>query len=191
MNCKEKFVSKKERLKHIRDIPECQDQPGISVCDLRVSVKQLVKNLQKAERTMKILEEESSKSMWNKARAEGYFTAFEFYGPHRPEYLHITYEDGAWQAMKILGDKNMPRGMVSFRTKKIDLEANISDFMNAEVQVRWEKRDKIGFSWDENAALRYDETSDSWILYRRGFSFAFERCNKIEAIQATVQPDWP
>ena len=80
------------------------------------------------------------------AKAEGYFTNIgtEFYGSGRHEYLLITYQDKAWQAMKILGDRNVPRGKVSFRTKKRDMKGNITELMDAEVQIRNDIEDENG-----------------------------------------------
>ena len=126
------------------------------------------------------------------AKAEGYFTniGMEFYGSGRHEYLLITYQDKAWQAMKILGDRNVPRGKVSFRTKKRDMKGNITEFMDAEVQIRNDIEDENGFSWSLPASLKYDDTADNWIIQCEGETHAFERCHKMEALQAAGKPDW-
>ena len=39
-----KFSSKRERQAHIKDSPDCQDQPGISAYDLKQSIKKLQQN---------------------------------------------------------------------------------------------------------------------------------------------------
>merc|ERR1712142_1163522 len=124
------------------------------------------------------------------ARAEGYFTTAEFYGSDRQEYLLITYQDGAWQAMKIVGDRNVPRGKVSFRTKKVDMKANITELIDAEVQIRSDIEDEEGFSWEPTGSLKYDETSDKWSIQFREETHSFERCHKMEALQAAGKPDW-
>ena len=41
MRCKQKFCSKRDRQEHIKNTPDCQDQPGIGVYDLKQSIKQL------------------------------------------------------------------------------------------------------------------------------------------------------
>ena len=41
MICKQTFGSKRDRQEHIKNTPDCQDHPGISVYDLKQSIKQL------------------------------------------------------------------------------------------------------------------------------------------------------
>jgi len=126
------------------------------------------------------------------AKAEGYFTNIgtDFYGSGRQEYLLITYQDKAWQAMKVLGDRNVPRGKVSFKTRKTDLKVSITNFMDAEVQLRDDVEDEHGFYWGEGASLWFDETSDNWVIQWNGETHRFERCHKMEALQAAGKPDW-
>jgi len=126
------------------------------------------------------------------AKAEGYFTNIgtDFYGSGRQEYLLITYQEGAWQAMKILGDRNVPRGKVSFKTKKIDMKGSITEFLDADVQIRDDIEDENGFYWGLTASLKYDEASDNWIIQCEGATTRFERCHKMEALQAAGKPDW-
>jgi len=125
------------------------------------------------------------------AKAEGYFVnETDFFGTDRHEYLLITYQDGAWQAMKIVGDRNVPRGKVSFRTKKVDMKANITELIDAEVQIRSDIEDEEGFSWEPTGSLKYDETSDKWSIQFREETHSFERCHKMEALQAAGKPDW-
>jgi len=126
------------------------------------------------------------------AKAEGYFTNIgtDFYGSGRQEYLLITYQEGAWQAMKILGDRNVPRGKVSFKTKKTDMKGSITEFLDADVQIRDDIEDENGFYWGLTASLKYDEASDNWIIQCEGATTRFERCHKMEALQAAGKPDW-
>ena len=127
------------------------------------------------------------------AIAEGYFTNNYngFFGPDRPrEFLRISYQDGAWQALKIVGDKNVPRGKISFRTMKRDVGANITDFMEVEIQIRQDVEDENDFSWGWNGVLRFDEGSDEWILQYGGACYAFSRCHKMDALEAAKKPDY-
>merc|ERR1712013_615738 len=121
------------------------------------------------------------------AKAEGYFTNNDngFFGAERPhEFLRITYQESAWQALKIVGDRNVPREYLSFRTQKTEIGDNITDFMEIEIQIRSDIKDENDFSWGWDGSLRFDVDSDEWIVLQDGESYAFTRCHKIEALEA-------
>ena len=125
------------------------------------------------------------------AKAEGYFTNNEeFNGPNRKEFLHITFEDGFWQGLKIVGDANVPRGKVSFTTTK--KEANIENPTPAKIQVRAKFFWIVSsFHWMEGASVRFDSSTHNWYIMAEwlGGSFSFSRCTEQEAMDAAKGPD--
>merc|ERR1719476_225443 len=63
--------------------------------------------------------------------------------------------------MKLVGDANVPRGKVSFRS----LEGEPSDpavEKKAKMQVRSDIDNPDAFKWIEGAMLQYDATEDKW-----------------------------
>jgi len=116
--------------------------------------------------------------------AEGFFTnENDFFGPDRKEYLHVTQETGCWQGMKVVGDENVPRGKVCFRTcEGEDVE---NGHMKAQLQVRNDTSDPNGFSWMDGFSVAYDTHSDSWLLLDGDQHFGtLGRSTEEEAMQA-------
>ena len=121
------------------------------------------------------------------AQAEGYFTnTGDAYGNGRKEFLYVTFKNGKWQAMKIVGDSNVPRGKVSFRTLG-DLD-DIRKTTPAEIQVRSETWNEDGFSWEE-ASVRFDNASDEWIFTWNGKTHSLRRVHQFEALDAAKDSD--
>eukprot|EP00092_Neocalanus_flemingeri_P005887 GFUD01006336.1.p1 GENE.GFUD01006336.1~~GFUD01006336.1.p1 ORF type:complete len:127 (-),score=32.77 GFUD01006336.1:531-911(-) len=121
--------------------------------------------------------------------SQGYFTNDgDFFGPGRKEYLHVTFKTGSWQGLKIVGDTNVPRGKVSFRTLA-DLNLDINNPTPAEIQIRAETWNEDGFSWMEGASVRFDSPSDKWIINFWGGSFSFSRVQEEEALNAAKGAD--
>ena len=121
-------------------------------------------------------------------KAEGYFTNNEeFFGPNRKEFLQITIKDGFWQGLKIVGDANVPRGKVSFRT--IEKDFNIEKPTPVKIQIRSETWNEAGFSWMEGASVRFDSHTDKWYINFMGGSYSFSRCIQEEAMDAAKGPD--
>ena len=131
-------------------------------------------------------------------KAEGYFTndgglfgpiggLFGIFGPNRKEYLHVTFNNGKWQALKIVGDINVPRGKVSFRT--VGHLDDIQNLTQAELQIRTETWNEDGFSWMEGVSVRFDTTSDKWFINAFGGSFSLSRVHESEALNAAQNPD--
>lgn len=117
--------------------------------------------------------------------AEGFFTnENDFFGPGRKEYLHVTQETGCWQGMKVVGDENVPRGKVSFRTcegEPVELSAPIK----AQLQIRMDTSDPNGFSWMDGFFVAYDAESDAWKLFHGDQHIGtLARSTEEEAMQA-------
>ena len=126
-------------------------------------------------------------------KAEGYFTSNNngFFGVDRPdEILYFFLEDEAWQALKIVGDRNVPRGEICFKTYKIDIGANVTDFMEAKQRGRYDIEDANGFTWGWNISMRFDEAADEWIVLRDGVTSTFTRCQKMVAKEGARNPDY-
>ena len=121
-------------------------------------------------------------------QAEGYFTNIgDFYGRGRlKEFIHVTFRDGKWQGVKIVGDSNVPRGKVTFQT--LGAPDDIKDPTPAEVQVRCDTSNEDGFSWEE-ASVRFDTTSNKWIVTHDGDTCSFLRVHEFEALDAAENPD--
>lgn len=97
--------------------------------------------------------------------AEGFFTnENDFFGPDRKEYLHVTQEAGCWQGMKVVGDANVPRGKVSFRTCEGE-PVELSAPKKAQLQIRMDTSDPDGFSWMDGFTVAYDAESDAWNIF--------------------------
>ena len=124
------------------------------------------------------------------AIAEGYFTnaGNDFYGPGRKEDLRITHTDGDWQAMKIVGDSNVPRGKISFKTIGTGIEASLTDFAQAVIQIRYDTENEDGYSW-VMGSIRFEKLSDKWFIQYNGETKDFSRCHKMEAMEAAKLPD--
>merc|ERR1719187_1240607 len=124
--------------------------------------------------------------------AEGYFTndgnAFGY--PHRKEYLHITFNNGEWQGIKIVGDANVPRGKVSFKTVG-DPTVDITKFCTAMLQVRQthETWNDHAFSWMNGIYVKFDKDRDQWFIQMFGGEFSFSRVSEMEALNAAKNPD--
>ena len=120
-------------------------------------------------------------------RPEGYFTNDDedYYGPKRKEYLHITQNDGHWQGVKIVGDANVPRGKVAFKTEnKVE---DIEEWSPAKNHFRLENEG--GYTWKYGRFVRFDYSSDKWFIRRMGEDYSFSRVDKMEADNAEKQPD--
>ena len=120
-------------------------------------------------------------------KAEGHFTNDDnFYGLNRKEYLHVTFKNGKWQGLKVVGDTNVPRGKVSFRTV-----GHLSDIQNttqAEIQIRSQTWNADGFSWMKSS-VRFNTFTDKWFINLYGRSFSFSRVNENEALNAAQNND--
>jgi len=121
--------------------------------------------------------------------AEGCFTNDgDMFGPGRKEYLQISFENGKWQALKIVGDSNVPRGKISFRT--VGEVENIEKPTPAEVQVRTDVSNPDGFYWIETT-MRFDHAVQKWFLKFYGREFSFTRVPVQTALEAAKNPDYP
>ena len=100
----------------------------------------------------------------DQSKAEGYFTnSNNCFGPGRKEYLNITVtEGGEWQALKVVGDKNIPRGRVSFVTRNCrDYDFPTHPSPGA-LQIREDENDPNGFTWMDAVVITYSEDNDTW-----------------------------
>ena len=110
--------------------------------------------------------------------------------------MHVTFKNGKWQGLKIIGDANVPRGKVSFQT------VDITRPTPAEIQIREEIQNEDGFSWKDGASVRFDIASDKWFIKWEGSLFSswlgwlglvgssyFSRVNEMEALNANKNSD--
>ena len=82
----------------------------------------------------------------------GYFVSKDgFYGPDRIEYLNVKLDDGSLVATKLVGDRNVPRGKVSWFTVGPHECLRDQSLLLIKFQIRTNANDPNGFFWtDEN-----------------------------------------
>jgi len=137
--------------------------------------------------------------------AEGYFTnENDMFGPGRKEYLHVTKdENGLWQALKIVGDANVPRGKICFRMcagEPADMSMpKKAQMLRGDLNKGWmDIDDPDGFSWMDGPTIAYDSTHDKWLVSIAGIGLigTLSRTTEAEAKQAAEtsidysKPDW-
>ena len=92
--------------------------------------------------------------------------------------------------MKIVGDANVPRGKVSFKTVYFAGQTvDISKFCTAMLQVRHETSNDDGFSWMNGIYVKFDLDRDQWFIQMFGGEFSFSRVREMEALNAAKNPD--
>ncbi len=128
----------------------------------------------------------------NDGFAEGYFTnTNDFFGRGRKEFLHISKEGNIYSGLKILGDSNVPRGKVSFRTLDLKEPITIKQLQKgipAELQIRRDINDENGFEWISGITVRFKD--GVWIIDRLGMTGKFSRVSRETAIEAALHNDW-
>merc|ERR1711865_348439 len=127
------------------------------------------------------------------ANCKGFFTNVgDFFGPGRKEYIHISVVDGTrWQALKVVGDENVPRGLVTMRT--LPGHTNATALNPAEIQIRRDTSDPDGFEWMGGCTAQYSQATDSWCISITdyGLSVDFKRVSEDEAANAAAtNPDY-
>ena len=118
----------------------------------------------------------------------GYFVSQDgFYGyPHRVEYLNVELDSGVLVATKLVGDRNVPRGKVSWRTKSSHHCAGSNSKLPVKFQVRLNINDPNAFYWmDENHYVRFQDQNTLIVEYDCGFNCLVEgRLVRVEEGQA-------
>ena len=81
----------------------------------------------------------------------GYFVSQDgFYGyPHRIEYLNVKLDAGFLVATKLVGDRNVPRGKVSWTTLSSYKCVSDQSKLPIKIQVRMNINDPNAFFWIE------------------------------------------
>ena len=84
---------------------------------------------------------------------QGYYVNKDgFYGyPHRVEYLKVYLEDDSLQALKLVGDMNVPRGKLSWKTNGEIKCASYFETIDVSVQLRINPSDPNGFTWESDS----------------------------------------
>ena len=84
----------------------------------------------------------------------GYFVSKDgFYGsPGRVEYLDVKLDDGFLVATKLVGDRNVPRGTVSWTTLSNHECASYQSLLSIKIQARMNVDDPKGFFWMDDIA---------------------------------------
>jgi len=109
--------------------------------------------------------------------ARGTFKNIEpFFGQGRVELLYIEPKTtgsgsgsgsgshtGGWQARKLVGDRNVPRGELSWVTQGMPVSHILRGRpVVASVQIRKDISDPQGFSWMQGLQVKYSQTEDTW-----------------------------
>ena len=84
----------------------------------------------------------------------GYFVSKDgFYGsPDRVEYLDVKLDGGFLVATKLVGDRNVPRGMISWTTLSPHECASDQSLLSIKIQARMNADDPKGFFWMDEIA---------------------------------------
>ena len=84
----------------------------------------------------------------------GYFVSKDgFYGsPDRVEYLDVKLDGGFLVATKLVGDRNVPRGMISWITLSPHECASDQSLLSIKIQARMNADDPKGFFWMDETA---------------------------------------
>ena len=118
----------------------------------------------------------------------GYFVSQDgFYGyPHRIEYLNVELDTGFLVATKLVGDRNVPRGKVSWRTKSSHHCASAKSKLPVKFQVRLNINDPNAFYWlNENHFVRFQDQNTLIVEYDCGLNCRVEgRLVRVEEGQA-------
>ena len=121
----------------------------------------------------------------------GYFVSQDgFYGyPHRIEYLNVELDTGFLVATKLVGDRNVPRGKVSWRTKSSHQCVSDKSKLPIKIQVRLNINDPNAFYWEnEDHYIRIQDYNTLIIGYDCGFNCLVEgslvRVEKGQALDA-------
>ena len=127
-------------------------------------------------------------------QAEGFYVSRDgFYGsPTRVEYLHVRIEEGGLVAHKLVGDANVPRGYISWKTtpglssEQFILAAGVQ--IPAWVQIRIDVTDLEGFSWlsDGCSVTIQPDGTIALVAALAGMELhgTFERVSMEEAVEA-------
>jgi hypothetical protein len=121
----------------------------------------------------------------------GYFVSKDgFYGyPHRIEYLNIKLDAGFLVATKLVGDRNVPRGKVSWKTlspyKCVDNQSKLP----IKIQARMNINDPKAFFWiEEGNYVRIEDRNTLIVGFSCGFDCIAEgqllRIQKQQAVDA-------
>ena len=102
------------------------------------------------------------------------------------QYLHVTFTDGRWQAVSIVGNSGTPRGFFSWRISEEDTE-DISQPTSA----RYKVGNGQGSSSEDTGTVRYDPHTDKWFVWNFNSSpCPFSRVTEVEALEAEKNPDF-
>jgi len=126
--------------------------------------------------------------------AEGYFIThmMKDISEGMEEYIHITFNNGQWQGMKIVGSARVPRGKLAFKT--VGHVVDITKFCTAAMQKRYSSdidKGEDGFFWDSDViSVKFDVDRDKWFMLVGTYLLTYSRVHKIEALNAAQNPDW-
>mgnify|MGYP002883104582 CR=1 FL=1 len=107
----------------------------------------------------------------------------------RQEYVHVYFEDGALLAKKLVGDRNVPRGKLTWRTERLEPD-DLTDLrydtaLKASLQIRNNISDPNGFSWiRKGCTVRIHKDGSitlSFSLGGRTITGTFERISEEQA----------
>lgn len=134
-------------------------------------------------------------------KASGFFKNIDpFFGPGRIELLHIepkkqdrtdSYREcrethiGGWQARKLVGDANVPRGKLSWVTHAYPVQRILNGRpVMAVVQVRQDTSNPGGFSWMHGVRVKYDSEEDTWSVCVH--NYGYHKFVRVEAEEAKM-----
>lgn len=127
-------------------------------------------------------------------QAEGFYVNRDgFYGAlERVEYLHVRLEEGSLVAHKLVGDANVPRGQVSWKTtpglSAEALNVKAGEGIPAWVQIRVDPSDPQGYAWlsDGCSVTIHEDGTLSLIASLQGMELSgrFEPVRMEDAVEA-------
>eukprot|EP00286_Rhodomonas_abbreviata_P020171 CAMPEP_0181300258 /NCGR_PEP_ID=MMETSP1101-20121128/6793_1 /TAXON_ID=46948 /ORGANISM="Rhodomonas abbreviata, Strain Caron Lab Isolate" /LENGTH=211 /DNA_ID=CAMNT_0023405481 /DNA_START=120 /DNA_END=752 /DNA_ORIENTATION=+ len=187
----EKGIKTLDALCELEDITGLGIKP-LQMTKLEIALKAM--KVAKAEATLKEQAEQEHAAIV--PHGVGLYKTVGDFGPQeRCELLKVaTDTKGGWTATKLVGDINVPRGKVSWKTKE-DAAPDVpgGELFDVLLQFRVDSDDPEGFGWMEGATAQYFEKTDTWKLQAFGNALDFDRVDDEEAavmIAARDGADW-